>query len=98
MDITEPSAENVFSAAALKIIRRHRPGADDPRYCRACGRPVGDCDVVALADVFAGDVRATPHRPVRTAAPARAGRAAGPRPPRVRVPKPAVAAASAATA
>lgn len=98
MDITKPAREKIFSAAALKIIRRHRPGTDDPRYCRACGRPVGDCDVVALADVFAGDLRAIPHRPVRAAAPARASRPATPRPPRVRVPKQAVAAAGAATA
>ena len=53
MDNIDPADEKVFSPAALKIIRRHRPDPEDGRFCRACGRPVGACDVLALARAIA---------------------------------------------
>ena len=71
MDITDPAAEKLFSAAALKIIRRHRADPDDARYCRACGRPVASCDVVALASVVAANLDAAVTK-VRSAPRARA--------------------------
>jgi hypothetical protein len=49
--------EKVFSPAALRIIRRHRPDPEDGRYCRGCGRPAGACDVLALARSVASDLR-----------------------------------------
>lgn len=57
MTINEQAAENLFSPAALKIIRRHQPDPDDPRYCRRCGRPTVDCDVLALARIVAAGLR-----------------------------------------
>ena len=70
MDITDPATEKLFSAAALKIIRRHRADPDDARYCRACGRPVASCDVVALAADVAASLHATVSK-VRSASRAR---------------------------
>ena len=57
MNISELAAEKVFSLAALKIIRRHRPDPEDGRYCRACGRPADACDVLALAHAVAAGLR-----------------------------------------
>jgi len=85
LDITDPATEKLFSAAALKIIRRHRADPEDARYCRACGRPVASCDVVALAAVVAASLHATVSK-VRSASRARPeARAATTRPSRVRL-------------
>jgi hypothetical protein len=62
VEISELAAEKLFSPAALSIIRRHRPDSEDGRYCRGCGRPVADCDVLALAHVVAADLRTSPRR------------------------------------
>jgi hypothetical protein len=74
---TGPSVgEELFSPAALKIIRRHRPDPDDPRYCRACGRPASSCDVVELARAISVQLRPEPARATapddRASAPAEA--------------------------
>jgi hypothetical protein len=72
----ELADEKVLSPAALRIVRRHRPDADDPRHCRGCGKPVGACDVVALAVVVSADPRlrevvAEAAQPARRTAPDR---------------------------
>jgi hypothetical protein len=84
LDITDPAAEKLFSAAALKIIRRHRADPEDARYCRACGRPVASCDVVALAAVVAASLQTTVSK-VRAASRARPEARASTRPSRVRL-------------
>ena len=84
MDITDPAAEKLFSAAALKIIRRHRADPEDARYCRACGRPVTNCDVVELAAVVAANLQSAVSK-VRSGPRARPAARASVRPPRVRL-------------
>jgi ferredoxin len=63
--IRKLEAEKVFSPAALRIIRRHRPDAEDGRHCRGCGRPMAACDVLALAGLIVDGLRlAMPHAAV----------------------------------
>lgn len=57
MEYGELVDDKVLSPAALRIVRRHRPDADDPSHCRGCGQPVGACDVIALAVVVSTDLR-----------------------------------------
>lgn len=57
MEYGELVDDKVLSPAALRIVRRHRPDADDPSYCRGCGKPVRACDVIALAVVVSADLR-----------------------------------------
>ena len=57
MNNIDQADEKVFSPAALRIVRRHKPDPEDGRYCRACGRPVGACDVLALARAVAPSLR-----------------------------------------
>lgn len=72
MDYRVLADEKVLSPAALRIVRRHRPDADDPSYCRGCGKPVGACDVVALAVLVSAELR---MRAVPSAAAERNGHA-----------------------
>ena len=73
MDNIDPADETVFSPAALKIIRRHKPDPEDGRFCRACGRPVGACDVLALARAVAAVPQAAQTLAKPAAAPTRDG-------------------------
>lgn len=82
MNNIDQAAEKVFSPAALRIIRRHRPDPEDGRYCRACGRPAGACDVLALARAVASDLQVaktiaqTAQEPTRDGGSASRGEAA----------------------
>jgi len=78
VDNIDPADEKVFSPAALKIIRRHKPDPEDGRFCRACGRPVGACDVLALARAVAGGHRVAQTVAKPAAAPSRGGGSAYP--------------------
>ncbi len=66
MNPTQLASARLLSPAALRIVRRHRPAADDPRNCRSCGRPVAACDVFALALVVTADLQ---HRVAAAAGP-----------------------------